>query len=227
LVFSILSFLVAIPSAIKVFNWTSTMYKGSVELSTPMLYALGFIGLFTVGGLTGMFLASMGMDIHLHDTYFIIAHFHYIMVGGALMGYLGGLHFWWPKITGKMYSELMGRVAALTLFIGFNVTFFPQFVLGYLGMPRRYHIYPEEFQLLNVLSTAGSSVMALGYLLPICYLTWSLKYGKDAPPNPFRATGLEWQTESPPITENFIEMPIVTQEPYAYAEMEAQNGRAI
>jgi cytochrome c oxidase subunit 1 len=227
LVFSILSFLVAIPSAIKVFNWTSTMYKGSVDLKTPMIYALGFIGLFTIGGLTGMFLACMGVDIHLHDTYFIIAHFHYIMVGGALMGYLGGLHFWWPKMTGKMYSEVLGRIAAFTLFLGFNVTFFPQFVLGYLGMPRRYHIYPDEFQLLNVLSTAGSSVMAIGYLLPVCYLTWSLKYGKNAPPNPYRATGLEWQTESPPITENFLEVPIVVQEPYAYAEMEAQNGRAI
>jgi cytochrome c oxidase subunit 1 len=227
MVFSVLSFLVAIPSAIKVFNWTTTMYKGSVDLKTPMLYALGFIGLFTLGGLTGLFLSTMGMDIHLHDTYFIIAHFHYIMVGGALMGYMGGLHFWWPKITGKMYSEIWGRVAALLLFIGFNVTFFPQFVLGFLGMPRRYHIYPDEFQLLNVLSTAGASIMALGYILPLFYLTWSLKYGKDATSNPYRATGLEWQTESPPITENFLETPIVTQEAYAYAEMESQDGRAI
>ncbi len=223
MVFSALSFLVAIPSAIKVFNWTSTMYKGSIDLKTPMLYALGFIGLFTLGGLTGLFLASMGMDIHLHDTYFIIAHFHYIMVGGALMGYMGGLHFWWPKMTGKMYSEFWGRAAAFTLFLGFNVTFFPQFVLGYLGMPRRYHVYPDEFQLLNVLSTAGASIMAVGYLLPLFYLTWSLKHGKDAPRNPFGATGLEWQTESPPITENFLEVPIVTQEAYAYAEMEPQG----
>jgi len=203
------------------------MYKGSVDLKTPMLYALGFIGLFTLGGLTGLFLSTMGMDIHLHDTYFIIAHFHYIMVGGALMGYMGGLHFWWPKMTGKMYSEIWGRVAALLLFIGFNVTFFPQFVLGYLGMPRRYHTYPDEFQLLNVLSTAGASIMALGYILPLFYLTWSLKYGKDATSNPYRATGMEWQTESPPITENFLETPIITQEVYAYAEMESQDGRAI
>jgi cytochrome c oxidase subunit 1 len=223
MVFSVLSFLVAIPSAIKVFNWTATMYKGSIDLKTPMLYALGFVGLFTLGGLTGLFLACMGMDIHLHDTYFIIAHFHYIMVGGALMGYMGGLHFWWPKMTGKMYSEVLGRLAAFTLFLGFNVTFFPQFILGYLGMPRRYHIYPDEFQLLNVLSTAGASVMAVGYLLPLFYLTWSLKYGKDAPRNPFHATGLEWTTESPPITENFLEIPIVTQEAYAYAEMEPQG----
>jgi cytochrome c oxidase subunit 1 len=220
MVFSILSFLVGIPSAIKVFNWTATMYKGSVDLKTPMLYALGFVGLFTLGGLTGLFLACMGMDIHLHDTYFIIAHFHYIMVGGALMGYMGGIHFWWPKITGKMYNEWLGRCAAFTLFIGFNVTFFPQFILGYLGMPRRYHTYPEEFQMLNVLSTAGASVMAVGYLLPLFYLVYSLKYGKDAGPNPYGATGLEWTTESPPITENFLETPVVTQEAYAYAEME-------
>jgi len=210
MVFSILSFLVGIPSAIKVFNWTTTMYKGSIDLKTPMLYALGFVGLFTLGGLTGLFLACMGMDIHLHDTYFIIAHFHYIMVGGALMGYMGGLHFWWPKMTGKMYNEWLGRCAAITLFIGFNVTFFPQFILGYLGMPRRYHTYPEEFQLLNVLSTAGASVMAIGYILPLFYLIYSLKYGKDAGPNPYGAAGLEWTTESPPMTENFLETPIVT-----------------
>jgi cytochrome c oxidase subunit 1 len=223
MIFSVLSFLIGIPSAIKAFNWTATMYKGSVDLKTPMLYAIGFIGLFTLGGLTGLFLSTMGMDIHLHDTYFVIAHFHYIMVGGAVMGYLGGIHFWWPKITGKMYPEWWGRFSALTIFLGFNLTFFPQFILGYLGMPRRYHTYPEEFQMLNVLSTAGASVMALGYILPLCYLTWSLKYGKPAGKNPWGATGLEWQTESPPITENFLETPIVTQEAYAYAEMEPQG----
>ena len=223
MVFSVLSFLIGIPSAIKVFNWTATMYKGSVLLATPMLYAIGFIGLFTVGGLTGLFLSTLGMDIHLHDTYFIIAHFHFIMVGGALMGYLGGLHFWWPKITGKMYPEWWGRFAAFTLFTGFVLTFFPQFILGYLGMPRRYHTYPEEFQLLNVLSTAGASVMALGYLLPLTYLPWSLRYGKDAGKNPWGATGLEWETMSPPITENFVRTPVVTQEAYNYAEMEPQG----
>ena len=223
MIFSVLSFLIGIPSAIKVFNWTATMYKGSVDLKTPMIYALGFIGLFTVGGLTGLFLSTLGMDIHLHDTYFIIAHFHFIMVGGAMMGYLGGLHFWWPKMTGKMYPEWWGRFAAFTLFLGFVLTFFPQFILGYLGMPRRYHTYPDEFQLLNVLSTAGASIMAVGYIMPMLYLPWSLKFGKPAGNNPFRATGLEWETVSPPITENFVRTPVVTQEAYSYAEMEPQG----
>ncbi len=155
LIFSILSFLVAIPSAIKVFNWTATMYKGSISWDTPMLYAIGFIGLFTIGGLTGLFLASVGLDVHVHDTYFIVAHFHYIMVGGTIMGYLGGLHYWWPKISGRTYNELLAKVSAAIIFFGFNLTFFPQFIVGYLGMPRRYHAYPPEFQLLNVLSSAG------------------------------------------------------------------------
>src|SRR5512136_1082215 len=216
MVFSLLSFLVAIPSAIKVFNWTATMYKGSIALQTPMLYALGFIGLFTIGGLTGLFLATLAVDVHVHDTYFVVAHFHYIMVGGAIMGFLGGLHFWWPKITGKLYAEVWGRIAAVTLFLGFNLTFFPQFILGFLGMPRRYHVYPPEFQFLNVLSTAGATVLGLGYLLPILYLTWSLFFGKAAGPNPWGATGLEWQTPSPPPTFNFDKTPIVTEEAYAY-----------
>src|SRR5256886_12992085 len=159
MVFSLLSFLVAIPSAIKVFNWTATLYKGSISLDTPMLYALGFIGLFTLGGLTGLFLATLAVDVHVTDTYFIVAHFHYIMVGGSVMAYMGGIHFWWPKITGRMYPEWWGRFAAFVLFIGFNLTFFPQFILGYLGMPRRYHAYAEEFQVLNVMSTAGAPIM--------------------------------------------------------------------
>jgi len=217
LVFSVLSFAVAIPSAVKVFNWTATLYRGSVSFEAPMLYALGFIGLFTIGGLTGLFLASLGLDVHVHDTYFVVAHFHYIMVGGALMGYLGGMHFWWPKITGRMYPETWARVAALIVFVGFNLTFFPQFILGYLGMPRRYHVYPEEFQVLNVMSTAGASILGLGYLLPLCYLIWSLRYGVRASANPWHATGLEWTTPSPPPTENFTETPVVTEEAYNYA----------
>jgi len=216
LVFSIMSMLVAVPSAIKVFNWASTMYKGSISFDTPMLYALGFIGLFTMGGLTGVFLASLGMDIHLTETYFIVAHFHYVMVGGMVSAYMAGLHFWWPKITGRMYPELLGKLAATILFVGFNLTFFPQFILGYLGMPRRYHAYPPEFQALNVLSTAGASILAIGYLLPATYFLWSLKYGKIAGANPWRATGLEWKVQSPPLTDNFLEVPVVTEEAYDY-----------
>ncbi len=217
MVFSILSFLVAIPSAVKVFNWTATLHKGRISFETPMLYVFGFIGLFTIGGLTGLFLASLGLDVHVHDTYFIVAHFHYIMVGGVIMGYLGGLHFWWPKITGRMYPEGWGRFSALVIFIGFNLTFFPQFVLGYLGMPRRYHAYPEEFQVLNVMSTAGASILGVGYLIPLAYMIWSMRYGKIAPANPWGAKGLEWETESPPPKHNFEQTPEVTEEAYAYA----------
>jgi cytochrome c oxidase subunit 1 len=216
LFFSILSYLVAVPSAVKVFNWTATMYKGSISFSTPMLYAFGFIGLFTIGGLTGLFLAALGFDVHVTDTYFVIAHFHYIMVGGAVMGYLGGIHFWWPKISGRMYPEAWGRLAAAIVFIGFNLTFFPQFILGYMGMPRRYWQYPPEFQVLNVFSTAGSTILAVGYLLPMVYLLWSLRYGKIAGDNPWGASGLEWMTASPPPTFNFDETPEVTWEAYDY-----------
>ena len=218
MVFSLLSMAVAIPSAVKIFNWTATMYKGSISLMTPMLYALGFMGLFTIGGLTGIMLAALGMDVHIHDTYFVIAHFHYVMVGGMVTAYLGGLHFWWPKITGRMYPEAPAKLAALITFIGFNLTFFPQFILGYLGMPRRYHAYPEEFQVLNVLSSAGASVLAVGFLLPLIYFLWSLKYGEVAGDNPWGATGLEWQTTSPPPTHNFHEVPVVTEDPYSYGE---------
>jgi cytochrome c oxidase subunit 1 len=217
MIFSALSFIVAIPSAIKVFNWTATLYKGSVSLQTPMLYAMGFIGLFTIGGLTGLFLAAMGLDVHVHDTYFVVAHFHYIMVGGTIMGYLGGLHFWWPKMTGRMYPEWWARVSAVVVFVGFNLTFFPQFVLGYLGMPRRYHGYVPEFQVLNVMSSAGASILGLGYLLPAIYLIWSMRYGPAAAANPWGAKGLEWQTASPPLPENFPTQPVVVEEAYDYA----------
>jgi cytochrome c oxidase subunit 1 len=227
LIFSFLSFMVAIPSAIKVFNWTATFYKGSVDLRTPMLYALGFMGLFTLGGLTGLFLASLAVDIHVTDTYFIVAHFHYIMVGGTVMGYMGGIHYWWPKMTGRMYPEWIGRFAAFTVFIGFNLTFFPQFLVGYLGMPRRYYAYAPEFQVLNVMSTAGASILALGYVLPLVYLIWSLRYGKIAGPNPWRATGLEWATTSPPPVHNFDKTPIVVEEPYAYHTGRNQAGEPL
>jgi cytochrome c oxidase subunit I len=219
LVFSFLSYMVAVPSAIKVFNWTATMYKGSIRLTTPMIYALGFIGLFTMGGMTGLFLACLGVDVHVTDTYFVVAHFHYIMVGGAVSAFLGGIHFWWPKITGKMYPDGWGQIAATILFIGFNLTFFPQFILGYLGMPRRYQAYPPEFQVFNVLSSAGASILGIGYLLPLFYLLWSLRYGKDAGPNPWHAAGLEWQVASPPPKYNFETTPVVTWEAYNYDEI--------
>jgi cytochrome c oxidase subunit 1 len=219
LIFSFITFFVGVPSAIKVFNWTATMYKGSVTFETPMLYAFGFLGLFTIGGLTGLFLATLAVDVHVTDTYFVVAHFHYVMVGGVVMGYLGGLHFWWPKITGRMYPEFWGKLAALIGFIGFNLTFFPQFILGYVGMPRRYYQYPPEFQVLNVLSTAGATVLAVGYLMPMVYMLWSLRYGEIAGDNPWNAAGLEWKTSSPPPTFNFDEPPVVDFEAYNYDQL--------
>jgi cytochrome c oxidase subunit 1 len=216
LVFSFITMLVAIPSAIKVFNWTATLYKGSISYRTPMLYALGFIGLFVIGGLTGIFLGVVAVNVHVTDTYFVVAHFHYVMVGGTIMAYLGGIHFWWPKMTGRMYNEVWGGISALIIFVGFNMTFFPQFVLGYMGMPRRYHVYPEEFQILHVLSSAGATILALGFIIPIIYLMLSLRNGKIAGDNPWAATGLEWKTTSPPPTFNFDRTPIVNEEAYAY-----------
>jgi cytochrome c oxidase subunit I len=224
LAFSILSYLVAVPSAIKVFNWSATLYKGSVAFETPLIYALGFIGLFTIGGMTGLFVAALGIDVHVTDTYFVIAHFHYIMVGGAVMGYLGGLHYWWPKISGRLYPEALAKAAALIVFLGFNLTFFPQFVLGWLGMPRRYAAYPPEWQMLNIISTAGATILGIGYLLPLLYLTWSYKYGRPAGPNPWSATGLEWQIPSPPPKHNFEVTPIVTRKAYDYAGMKEELG---
>ncbi len=217
-IFSLISFLVAIPSAVKVFNWSTTMYKGQVEFKTPMIYALGFIGLFVIGGLTGLFLASTDTDVHLTGTYFIVAHFHYVMVGGSIVAFLGGVHFWWPKMFGRMYSEFWGKLSALMIFAGFNLTFFPQFILGYLGMPRRYgsYAFAPEWQIYHILSTAGSTVLGFGFLLPAVYLTLSLFFGKKVN-NPWNAAGLEWEkTSSPPITENFSERVIVTKEAYDY-----------
>jgi cytochrome c oxidase subunit 1 len=220
LIFSLLSYLVAVPSMIKVFNWTATFHKGSVSYQTPLLYAIGFIGLFTMGGLTGLVLAATAANVHLHGTYFVVAHFHYIMVGGAIMGYMGALHYWWPKITGRMYPEGWAKLAALIIFVGFNLTFFPQFLLGYQGMPRRYYEYSPEFQVLNVMSSAGASILAVGYLLPLCYFLWSLGYAKAAPANPWGATTLEWTTPSPPPPDNFEETPAVTSPPYNYQSEE-------
>jgi cytochrome c oxidase subunit 1 len=223
LIFSCLSFLVAVPSAIKVFNWTATLYKASIAFETPMLFCLGFVALFTAGGLTGLFLATLGVDIHVHDTYFVIAHFHFIMVGGMVMAYMGGLHFWWPKMTGRMYSQWWSRLAALIIFVGFFLTFLPQFIVGYNGMPRRYYQYVPEFQVWNVLSSAGASILAVGYILPLGYLIYSLRYGPRTGNNPWGATGLEWQTSSPPPRDNFDVTPTVVRGPYEYDTGKAQN----
>jgi cytochrome c oxidase subunit 1 len=225
MIFSALSFLVAVPSGIKVFNWTATLYQGRIILSTPMLYALAFVGLFVIGGLTGLMVASLVIDVHVHDTYFIVAHFHYIMVGGMVTAYLGGLHFWWPKITGRTYPEGWGVFSAILIFFGFNLTFFPQFLLGYLGMPRRYATYDADLQVLNVLSSAGASILGGAYVLPLIYLLWLLRRKPDATANPWHATGLEWQAHSPPPSTNFHQLPQVTLPPYQYDPSEPNQFR--
>lgn len=226
IVFSFLSFFVAVPSAIKVFNWTATLYGGSISLETPMLYALGFMGLFTIGGMTGLVVASLGVDLHVHDTYFVVAHFHYIMVGGMVMAYMGGIHYWWPKMSGRTYPEGWGRASALLIFVGFNLTFFPQFLLGYLGMPRRYSEYPDEFQMLHVMSTAGASILGAGFLLPLLYLPISLRVGRRAPDNPWQAPGFEWTTPSPPPHHNFDRAPASPREPYEFPPSTAPTAQA-
>jgi cytochrome c oxidase subunit 1 len=203
MIFSALTFSVSIPSAIKVFNWLATMYKGAIRLDTPMLYALSFIFLFSIGGLTGLFLGALATDVHLHDTYFVVAHFHYVMFGGTVIAFLGGLHYWWPKMFGRMYSETSGRLAALLVFVGFNLTFFTQFVMGAQGMPRRYYNYPARFQVYHDLSSLGTLIMAAGFFLIAGYLLHSLFRGRPAPANPWGGNSLEWHTPSPPPHDNF------------------------
>lgn len=216
MVFSALTFLVAIPSGVKIFNWVATLYKGSISLQSPMLWALSFIFLFTIGGLTGLFLGTLAVDVHLHDTYFVVAHFHYVMVGGTVMGFVGGLHYWWPKITGKMYEEKPAIAGWALVFIGFNVTFMSQFVLGSRGMPRRYYDYLPEFEGLHRMSTMGSWILGVGFTILLYNFVQSLMSGKKAPRNPWGSAALEWQTTTPPPLYNFVKSPVITRGPYEY-----------
>ncbi|MDF1544284.1 MAG: cytochrome c oxidase subunit I [bacterium] len=224
MVFSFLTFFVGIPSGIKMFNWVATLYKGSIDLRAPMLYALAFLFLFSIGGLTGIFLGAMSVDVFLHDTYFIVAHFHYVMVGGTVMALLAGLHYWWPKMFGRMYSEGMARVSALLIFVGFNMTFFTQFMLGIQGMPRRYASYPEQFAPLHGYSSVGSLIMAAGFILMGFYLFYSLFKGARADKNPWGATTLEWSIASPPPSGNFDNVPTIDSDPYEYKTAAGPNG---
>jgi cytochrome c oxidase subunit 1 len=215
-VFSALTFLVAIPSGVKLFNWLATMYKGNISLETPMLYAISFILLFAIGGLTGIFLGALSTDVHLTDTYFVVAHFHYVMMGGTVIAFIGGVHYWWPKITGRMYSEKWGRIGCALVFVGFNMTFLTQFFLGSRGMPRRYYNYLDQYQPLHAFSTFGSWVLGMGLFITAAYLLASLRKPMDAPDNPWGGTTMEWLTSSPPIEHNFEEQPVLEHEPYDY-----------
>ena len=218
MIFSLLTYSVSIPSAVKVFNWLATLYKGAIVLRTPMLYGLSFIFIFAIGGLTGMFLGALATDVHLHDTYFVVAHFHYVMMGSTLFALIAGIHFWWPKMTGRMYSELWGRVGLFVVFAGMNLTIFPQFIMGTHGMPRRYYNYPPQFQDLHVLSTIGSYLMALGFVITAVYLLHSLFAGRRAPANPWGAATLDWQCPSPPPSHNF-DHPPTPGDPYDFSAL--------
>jgi cytochrome c oxidase subunit 1 len=216
MIFSFLTFFVAIPSGIKIFNWLATLYKGQITFQTPMLYALTFLFLFTVGGLTGVFLGALATDVHLHDTYFVVAHFHYVMFGGTVIALVGGIHYWWPKMFGRMFNELWARIAWVFVFIGFNLTFFTQFILGFQGMPRRYYHYPEKFQTLHGVSSLGSAILGIGFVIMAIYLIASLIKGKKTSNNPWGALTLEWQTTSPPPTANFVKEPVISHGFYDY-----------
>jgi cytochrome c oxidase subunit 1 len=220
-IFSMLTFAVAIPTAIKLCSWIATLYKGSIQWNTPMLYSLGFLWIFAIGGLTGLFLATLSTDIHFHDTYFVVAHFHYVMMGGVLFALIGGMHHWWPKITGKMFNDGLGKIVFVIAFVGYNLTFFPQFVAGSQGMPRRYHQYLPEFQIWNQLSSLGSFIFALGLFLILGYLIHSLFKGAKAPRNPWGGASLEWQTASPPSEHNFDGPVVCTHGPYDFDKVKA------
>jgi len=217
-VFSFLTFFTAIPSAIKVFNWTATLYKGSISLQTPMLYGLQILFNFTIGGLTGIILSILSLDVHLHDTYFVVSHFHYVAFGTTIIAFIAGIHYWWPKMTGKMYNEVWGRIASVIVFFGFNITFFPQLIMGSQGSPRRYYHYLPQYQIYHQISTVGVVILALGLVIALVNLLISLRMGATAPQNPWGAHTLEWEAaESPPVLFNFKETPIVTHGPYAFA----------
>ncbi len=224
--FSLLTFAVAVPTAIKMLSWIATLYRGSITLNTPMLYTLVFLWIFAIGGLTGLYLSTLATDIHLHDTYFVVAHFHYVMMGGTLLGFICGVFHWWPKITGRMYNDNTGRLSAILVFFGFTFTFLPQFVLGAQGMPRRYHEYLPQFATLHQLSTVGSLVMACGLFMAAYVLFDSLVRGKKAPANPWEAMSLEWQTASPPIEHNFHGQPVCTTGPYDFPEIDHSQASA-
>ena len=216
MVFSALTFLVAIPSGVKVFNWTATLYKGSISFASPMLWALSFLFLFTIGGLTGLFLGTLNVDVHLHDTYFVVAHFHYVMVGGTVMGFVGGLHYWWPKMTGKMYNETLARISWFLVFVGFNVTFMSQFVMGSQGMPRRLWDYLERFRMMHGFSSIGALILGVGFTIMLIMFISSLKSGAKAPRNPWGSAGFEWNTTTPPHPHNFEATPVIRRGPYDY-----------
>jgi cytochrome c oxidase subunit 1 len=221
-IFSFLTFLVAVPSAVKVFNWLATMYRGSIALNTPMLYAISFLLLFSIGGLTGIYLGALSVDVHLHDTYFVVAHFHYVMMGGAVIAFLGGLHYWWPKMFGRMYNEKLGAIGCALVFIGFNVTFFTQFILGTRGMPRRYYNYLDQFQPLHAFSTFGSWILGAGLFLTAGYLLATFRKPMDAPANPWGGRTFEWETQSPPIVHNFHFDPVLKHGPYDFRPSRTQ-----
>jgi cytochrome c oxidase subunit 1 len=217
-IFSMLTFGVGLPTAIKLLSWIATLYKGSIRMNTVMLYTLAFLWIFAIGGLTGLFLATLGTDVHLHDTYFVVAHFHYVMMGGVLFALIAGMHHWWPKMTGKMFDETYGKVTWVVVFIGYNLTFFPQFVAGSRGMPRRYHQYLPEFELWNQLSTIGSFTFGIGLFMVLFYLLHSIFRGEKAPANPWGGASLEWEALSPPVEHNFSGPVVCTKGPYDYPE---------
>ena len=227
MVFSFLTFLVGIPSGIKMFNWLATLYKGSITFEAPMLYTLSFLFLFAIGGFTGIMLGALSVDVHLHDTYFVVAHFHYVMMGGTVMAFLAGIHYWWPKIWGRTYNEFWARIAAFLIFVGFNATFFTQFILGAKGMPRRYYTYMDQYQPLHAFSSAGAFVIGAGFMIMAFYLLHAIKHGKKVGKNPWGALTLEWTISSPPPSYNFETVPVIEDGPYDFDRIRVENDKRI